>query len=123
MPRPKQKVVRENYQLRLLPSERSAMEQKAREAGLKLSEYLRSAGLNKTISSKNNLVPEINLATYVELGRIGNNINQLTKAAHKSLQRGMGCNINPDELSALLKLLKQIRLEVTAIDRLEDDDS
>ena len=122
MPRPKQKVVRENYQLRLLPSERSLMEQKAREAGLKLSEYLRSAGINKTIRPGTK-IPEINLATYVELGRIGNNINQLTKAAHKSLQRGMGCNISPDELSALLKLLKEIRLEVTAIDRQEDDDS
>lgn len=122
MPRPKQKVVRENYQLRLLPSERLAMEQKAREAGLKLSEYLRSAGLNKTIRPSTK-IPEINLATYVELGRIGNNINQLTKAAHKSLQRGMSCNINPTELSALLTLLKQIRLEVIAIDRQEDDDS
>lgn len=122
MPRPKQKVVRENYQLRLLPSERSAMEKKASDAGLKLSEYLRSAGLNKTIRPSTK-IPEINLATYVELGRIGNNINQLTKAAHKSLQRGMGCNINPDELSALLKLLSEIRLEVTAIDRQTEDDS
>ena len=121
MVRPKQKVVRENYQLRLLPSERSVMEQKAREAGLKLSEYLRSAGLNRT--SKINLVPEINRKIYVELGRIGNNINQLTKAAHKSLHRGMGCNINPDELSALSTMLKQIRSELIAIEHHTEDDS
>ena len=48
MPRPKQKVVRLNYQLRLLPSERKTMEKKAEAANLKLSEYLRSAGLNKS---------------------------------------------------------------------------
>ncbi|MEM8832315.1 MAG: plasmid mobilization relaxosome protein MobC [Cyanobacteria bacterium P01_G01_bin.19] len=103
-------------------SERTELEAKASAAGLKLSPYLRQAGLNKTIRPSTK-IPEINLATYVELGRIGNNINQMTKAAHKSLQRGMGCNVNPTELSALLRLLKQVRLEILAIDQQEDDDS
>ena len=107
---------RKNFPLRLSASERAALESKAESAGLKLSPYLRQAGLNKSISNKTNLVPEVNRAIYVELGRIGNNINQITKAAHKSLQRGTGCNINPSELSALLALLKQIRLEVMAVD-------
>lgn len=113
---------RKNFPLRLSPSERIALEQKAAEAGLKLSPYLREAGLNKTIAKKTNSIPEINRATYDELGRIGNNINQLTKAAHISLKRGTGCNVNPSELSALLSLLKQIRLEVLAIaDETEND--
>ena len=114
MPRPKQKVVRENYQLRLLPSERKTMEQKAAAANLKLSEYLRAAGLNKTIRSQPK-VPEINRATYVELGRIGNNINQLTKAAHISLKRGASCNVNVAELSELNDLIKRMRLEILAV--------
>lgn len=114
MPRPKQKVVRENYQLRLLPSERKTMEQKAAAANLKLSEYLRAAGLNKTIRSQPK-VPEINRATYVELGRIGNNINQLTKAAHTSLKRGGSCNVNVAELSELNDLIKRMRLEILAV--------
>lgn len=114
MPRPKQKVVRENYQLRLLPSERKTMEQKASAANLKLSEYLRAAGLNKTIRSQPK-VPEINRATYVELGRIGNNINQLTKAAHASLKRGGSGNVNVAELSELSALIKRMRLEILAI--------
>ena len=118
-----EKEKRKNFPLRLSASERTALEAKAEAAGLKLSPYLRQAGLNKTVSSKGNGVPEINRATYVELGRIGNNINQMTKAAHKFLQRGMGCNVNPTELSALLALLKQIRLEVVAIDQIEGDDS
>ncbi|MGB5634025.1 MAG: plasmid mobilization relaxosome protein MobC [Waterburya sp.] len=114
MPRPKQKVVRENYQLRLLPSERKTMEQKAEAANLKLSEYLRAAGLNKTIRSQPK-VPEINRATYVELGRIGNNINQLTKAAHASLKRGGSGNVNVAELSELNDLIKRMRLEILAV--------
>ncbi|MDJ0596891.1 MAG: plasmid mobilization relaxosome protein MobC [Pleurocapsa sp. MO_226.B13] len=121
MPRPKQKVVRENYQLRLLPSERKTMEQKAAAANLKLSEYLRAAGLNKTIRSQPK-VPEINRATYVELGRIGNNINQLTKAAHASLKRSGNCNVDPTELSELSDLIKRIRLEMLAIYLAPDDE-
>jgi hypothetical protein len=113
---------RKNFPLRLSPSERIALEEKAESAGLKLSSYLRQAGLNKSILNKTKSVPEINRATYVELGRIGNNINQMTKTAHKSLQRGMVCKIDPTELSALLKLLKQIRLEVMAISTGVEDD-
>ena len=122
MPRPKQKVVRENYQLRLLPSERKTMEQKAAAANLKLSEYLRAAGLNKTIRSQPK-VPKINRATYVELGRIGNNINQLTKAAHTSLKRGGSCNVNVAELSELNDLIKRMRLEILAVYLSPDEDN
>ena len=114
MPRPKQKVVRENYQLRLLPSERERLEQLAAGANLKLSEYLRSAGLNKTIRATVK-VPEINRATYIELGRIGNNINQLTKAAHASITRGANCNIDTDKLSELSKIIQRMRLEILAV--------
>ena len=121
MPRPKQKVVRLNYQLRLLPSERKIMEQKAEAANLKLSEYLRSAGLNKTIRSQPK-VPEINRATYVELGRIGNNINQLTKAAHVSLKRGGSGNVNVAELSELSALIKRMRLEILAVYLTDDEE-
>ena len=111
---------RKNFPLRLSLSERTALEAKAEQAGLKLSPYLRQAGLNKKISDQANRVSEINRATYVELGRIGNNINQMTKAAHQSLQRGMGCNIDPSELNDLLALLKKIRIEVLAVEPQEE---
>ena len=114
MPRPKQKVVRENYQLRLLPSERERLEQLAAGANLKLSEYLRSAGLNKTIKATAK-VPEINRATYVELGRIGNNVNQLTLAAHASVTRGVNCNIDTAKLSELSEIIQRMRLEILAV--------
>ena len=121
MPRPKQKVVRENYQLRLLPSERKIMESKAAAANLKLSEYLRSAGLNKTIRPTIK-VPEINRASYIELGRIGNNINQLTKAAHASVTRNGNCNVDTEKLSELSELIQRMRLEILAVYLATDED-
>ena len=121
MVRPKQTEIRQNYQLRLSPSERSQMEEKAQQAGLKLSEYLRAAALNKTIRQRAK-IPEINRATYVELGRIGNNINQLTKAVHVSLKRGGSGNVDPIPLSELSNLIKRMRLEILAIYLADDEE-
>lgn len=106
---------RKNFPLRLSKAERAALEEKAKEAGLKLSAYLREAGLSKTIQRKNNLVPEINRAVYAELGRIGININQLAKAANTSVLKGIECNINTNELDRLLALLQEIRLAVLGV--------
>ena len=106
---------RKNFPLRLSTTERAALEEKAKEAGLKLSAYLREAGLNKTIQNKKKFIPQINRAVYVELGRIGININQLAKAANTSVLKGLECNINTNELSELLSLLQEIRLSVMGI--------
>ena len=81
----KKKEKRQIFSLRLSSSERLELENKAAEAGLKLSEYLRQTGLRRKIRSK---VPEINREMYLELGRIGNNLNQLTKNCHIALQQG-----------------------------------
>lgn len=106
---------RKNFPLRLSNSERAALEEKAKEAGLKLSAYLREAGLNKTIQKRNKRVPQINRETYVELGRIGININQLAKAANTSVLKGLECNINTNELAKLSSLLQEIRLSILGI--------
>ena len=106
---------RKNFPLRLSTTERAALEEKAKEAGLKLSAYLREAGLNKTIQNPKKFIPQINRAVYVELGRIGININQLAKAANTSVLKGLECNINTNELSELLSLLQEIRLSVMGI--------
>ena len=104
---------RENFALRLSPSEKTALIEKATDAELTLSEYLRSTGLKKHLRPP---VPQINRETYVELGRIGNNINQMTKACHTAINQGRGCNINPAALSSLKKQLDLLRLQVIGID-------
>lgn len=104
--------VRQIFPLRLSQEERATLEQRAAEAGLKLSEYLRQAGLKRKGRTR---VKEINRQTYIELGRIGNNLNQLTKACHIALKQGYSCNLDPTLLQSLSEQLDQIRLEVIGV--------
>ena len=110
---------RKTYPLRLANSERAALEENAISAGMKLSEYLRWAGLKKHLRPR---VPEINRQIYVELGRIGNNLNQMTRACHVALKQGTGCNIDPALLQSLSESLDQVRLAVIAVAPEAEDD-
>lgn len=121
MPRSKQKEVRKNYPLRLSPSERRALKEKADAANLKLSEYIRVSALKAIIHSPAK-IPELNRNTYVELGRIGENINQIAKVfnsipteqiAHTKLQLLLS------ELQLLKSQIQRTRLEITAIVKIE----
>lgn len=111
--------VRQIFPLRLSQGERATLEQRAAEAGLKLSEYLRQAGLKRKGRTR---VPEINRQTYIELGRIGNNLNQLTKACHIALSQGYGCHLDPTLLQSLSDKLDQIQLEVIGVNPNSSDE-
>lgn len=125
MPKAKPKEVRQNYSLRMSHSERQIMKQKADMANLKLSEYLLSTGLNTTIRSPVK-VPELNRATYVELGKIGININQISKTLYSFLHREIKCNVNLTELQTELQALnlqiQETRLEIVGIATTLKDD-
>ena len=110
-PQKKTGETRQIFPLRLSPSEKTALEAKATEADLKLSEYLRAAGLKQKIS-RQQPVPEVNRMTYVELSRIGINLNQLAKACNIAIQRGGGCNIDPSVLEDLRLTLQKIGYSV-----------
>ena len=60
-------------------SERSAIEAKAQQAGLSLSEYQRRALLKSMVKVQDNL-PVVQ--AIKQLSGIGNNLNQLTRKAH-----------------------------------------
>lgn len=62
-------------------------------------------------------VPSINAETYSSLGRVGNNLNQITKLAHESGQLGP-TQLQPlaRALAELKSLLDQIRREVIGAD-------
>jgi len=116
MPKGK-KEARKTYPLRLSPKERETLEGKAAEASLKLSEYIRQKSLSDTTLVKKKGVPAINILTYTELGRIGNNINQLTKLAHQSSKRGVQSNLDVTQLENLQELIKKVRRELAGIDK------
>lgn len=67
--------------LRVTPSERASVEAAAAQAGLPMSEFCRRAILGAKIAppSHGTAIPPLLIA---ELGRIGNNLNQIAHAAH-----------------------------------------
>lgn len=121
MPRPKQNEVRENYQLRLSPSERKAMQEQADAVNLKLSEYIRVAGLNAIIRSPAK-IPDLNRNIYIELGRIGENINQIAKVLNTIPVKQIAyldLKVLLIELQLLKSQIQRTRLEITAIVKIE----
>lgn len=63
-------------------AEAESIAKKAKAVGLSESEYVRHAILNRDIKS----VPQVNKDTYVELGHIGTNINQIAHALNSGTE-------------------------------------
>jgi hypothetical protein len=110
--------------IRLTPSEHEQVQ--AQLGDLSMSDYFRRAGLSLKIpqvrSRRVRSVPAVNRETYVELGRIGNNINQLAKACNIAILNGNGCNIDPIQLRKLAAVIQELRLAVVAVDPDADDE-
>ena len=115
-----QQEQRKVFAIRLSPIERQAIEVKADTAGMKLGEYLRTTALKKKIPPS---VPKINREIYIELIRIGNNINQLAKVANVGSNRGEKLNLEMNKLTELSQHLDRLKLSVLAISESEENDS
>ncbi len=101
------------FALQLTQEERSQLEQKATEAGINASEYLRAAAFKQQLPQR---TTEIAVDSYRELARIGSNINQMARGVNTAVKMGLPVNINIDELENLRQLLWQVHLEVRGID-------
>ena len=115
-----QQDYRKVFAIRLSKIERETIEIKADNAGMKLGEYLRATALKRKIPPS---VPKINREIYIELIRIGNNINQLTRVANVGIKRGEKLNLEMDKLTELSQHLDQLKLEILAIKEPSRDDS
>lgn len=87
--------------VRLTRAQKETLAEIARELGLSLSGYLRKIVLGQPLPPRRPIrpIPELNQQTYVELGRIGANLNQLTQRVHAGEVKG------GRELLAILELL------------------
>ncbi|WP_414553295.1 plasmid mobilization protein [Anabaena sp. CCY 0017] len=94
---------------------------KAQDAGLSIAEFTRRSVLLKPLPKRTS---KITLATYRELSRIGNNINQLTRATHTAIKMGLHPPADPEELAQLRNLLQQIGRELSQMetDPTDEDD-
>ncbi|WP_306532619.1 plasmid mobilization relaxosome protein MobC [Geobacter sp.] len=99
------KVRNNRITVRLSDEELVALFQKSQCLLVSPSTFLRMAGLSQNLPAP---LPEINLSTYQELGRIGNNLNQFLRLLHQ--QKVMAI---PDEIFVELSdLLRQVRVEL-----------
>jgi hypothetical protein len=107
----------QKIELRVSKIELSALKDRANQTGKTLSAYLRTQGLLRPIQQRRS---EVSVKTYTELGRIGNNINQLTHLAHLAQFNGRSSLLDGQMLVELKNLLHQVRREIAA-GNIEDD--
>ena len=117
MPKKSPSTVRNHsYPVRLSKIELEMLRNRALEAGIKASELVRRNALMRPLPKR---ISKVDLKTYIELGRIGNNLNQLTKGVNTALKYGVTPPADKGELQELLELLHSIRLKIAGVD---DDD-
>lgn len=105
------------FQLRLTADEYRALVQKAAEAGVSASELCRRAALGRKLPRR---VTFIAAQTYWQLGKIGTNLNQLSKSANAAVCRGHSPPADPGYLAQLEELLHALRLELAEVELLAE---
>ncbi|MDF5715730.1 MAG: plasmid mobilization relaxosome protein MobC [Rhizonema sp. NSF051] len=101
--------------LRLTEEEKENWSALAEAAGLgnNLSKLIRYCVEHRHIAPP---VPAINLAAYTELGRIGNNINQITYAINRAAKFGDAIAHDPRaEIEALKPLLLEVKQRLVGL--------
>jgi hypothetical protein len=101
--------------LLLEPEQKEEWKKKASLAGMTLNKYIRSCvERRQTIPIK----PAINIKVVAELSRIGNNLNQQTKAIHTALKSGenpLNWQENLKTVEEVANLLRQIQAELMGL--------
>ena len=108
--RPKKAVTRSgSLVVRLTPTERILIAGKAREAGLRISEWFRRAARSATVSPRLSPQEAQHLRT---LSGMANNLNQLTKLAHSK-----GLITLTADLRRLLTMVEKLMERIGSHDR------
>ena len=88
--------------------------QKAVDAGLSIAEFVRRSVLLKPIPKR---LSKVTSSTYLELLRIGNNINQLTRATNIAIKMGVEPPCCTQQLEELKVLLQNVGLQLSQTSR------
>lgn len=89
----------------------------ADENNLTMSELFRAKTLKNRLPRR---VTKVAGQTYWELGKIGNNLNQIAKAINTSILMGEPVVVDRALLSQVRDLVKQVRREIAEIDLITD---
>ena len=107
------------FQLRLSPSEHERWVVLAEEAGLgnNISKFVRYCVERRSLPAP---IPQINLATYGELGKIGVNLNQIAHAINRAVKDGSPVAADPRaEIEAVRQKLNEIQSQLLGLSRSE----
>jgi hypothetical protein len=88
------------------PAEKIAWNAKAASVGLDLNEYVRRCVERRAIAP---MLPEVNRATAIELGRIGVNLNQQVRVMNTALASGQHIPNVEESLAEVQKVYEKVR--------------
>jgi hypothetical protein len=107
----KERTIR--FHICLTPEEKEQVQRMADENALTISELFRAKTLKNKLPRR---VTKIAGQTYWELGKISNDLNQLTQAANTAVSMGNPVVIDLALIEKVRDLVKQVRREITEID-------
>jgi hypothetical protein len=91
----------EKITIRVTPTEKQQL--LARCQGIKLSSYIRSGLLDYPMPRPRQVVPIVTRQMYIELNRIGHNLNQQSRCIHEALKLGVALPIDHPEANERLR--------------------
>ena len=92
--------------IRATPTDKAALQLKAKASGMSLGKYLIAAGLNQKSTQ---IIPAIDKALYLELCRQGNNLDRLAGIHNTQAAFGQDSKLHPDDRAMLEKIYKLLR--------------
>ncbi len=90
--------------VRMTANDYSKVSESAQTIGLSVSEYIRRKTTGKPIPKKR--VSPLDRKLFVELSRVGNNLNQLTRVLNSGIQDPLSTYKQLEEVKMLLQYLK-----------------
>jgi Bacterial mobilisation protein (MobC) len=101
--------------VRFAVDENEQLKNKAYQARVSVTEFIRRAALRKQVI-ESPPPPQLNWKLYEQLGKIGNNINQIAKGVNSALRLGLPVNIDVEKLTEtsadLIVITKEIQLQL-----------
>ena len=95
--------------IRFTEEEYEAVSQKAIAAKVTFSELVRTAALEQPLPQPRS---ELAIASYEQLARLGNNVNQLARAANRAVNMGYEPPVTVEHWQKIYQIIKRLGLEL-----------
>jgi hypothetical protein len=98
----------EKITIRITPREKQELLQRCQ--GVKVSSYIRAGLFDYPVPRPRQVVPIVTRQMYIELNRIGQNLNQQTRSIHEALKLGISLPIDhPEALQECIAKLDELK--------------